>query len=71
MRNCAQGSWAAGPCKLPISKTKDDFGYIGARVSPVAATYDKAEDSMHRYSHASFYITAEEPHKTRMSQLTS
>ena len=40
-------------------------------MSHVAATYDKAEDIMHRSSHASFYITAEEPHKTRMSQLTS
>ena len=71
MRNCAQGSWAAGPCKLPSSKTKDNFGHIQGRVSPVAATYDKAEDNMHSYPHASFYITAEEPHKTRMSQLTS
>ena len=71
MRNCAQGSWAAGPCKLPSSKTKDDFGHSRARVSSVAVTYDRQEDNMHRYSHASVYITAKEPHKTRMSRLTS
>ena len=43
MRNCAQGSWVAGPCKLPNSKTKVKSAQVRVLFSTEAVKIDREE----------------------------
>ena len=70
MRNCAQGSWAAGPCKLPNSKTKVDSAQIRTLASPVAVKGDRKE-ALGLATATQIFTSLLNGGQARMSQLTS